>query len=166
MKNAHGSVSQGQINAMSENGEAGVKVLCLGQDLIAETIGHLAIFSRFHCARGSSLGDPSEDGRIAEHLLKGDFSGDDPDIASKFRVKDLTTTAVQVAADGTKVIVGGDDRNLHDGLEQGDARLGTAFTEGQRSGLFKSNLAGVNIVEGTINKLNAHIDDGIATEDA
>src|SRR5690606_11881946 len=58
------------------------------------------------------------------------------------------------------------DLDLHDRLEQLEARLTRAFLEGERSGDLESGRAGVDVVVRAVDELHVHVDDGVAGEHA
>ena len=63
----------------------------------------------FHSTGRTSRSDGTEDGDIAELLCKGHLGLDDPRVALRVHVGDLSAALVEVADDVTHVILGSND---------------------------------------------------------
>ena len=78
----------------------------------------------------------------------------------------MTSPRRNIARDRAKEVFRGGDRDFHDGLKQADASFFARKLEGQSTGLFEGDLAGVNIVVGAKHQVNEDVDHGVAAENA
>ena len=77
---------------------------------------------------------------------------------------DLATTGVEVADDGTEVVLGGGHLNGHQRLEQTRARLASGLLEGHRTGDLEGHLGGIDLVVGAVEQGDLDILDRVAGE--
>ena len=78
-------------------------------DLLGEVGGKLCIMRELHSTGRTSRCDGTENRDIAELLCKGHFCLDDPRVALRVHVGDLSTALVKVTDDISHVLLGGND---------------------------------------------------------
>ena len=101
-----------------------------------------------HGAGGTTGGDGTEGGYVAEHFGEGHLSLDDArTAAAALHTFDLTTTLVEVANHVTHVFLGGYDLELHDGLHEHGTGLCAGVLVGLEGCDLERELVGVNGVE-------------------
>ncbi len=77
----------------------------------------------------------------------------------------VPASAGEVAGDRTRVVVGGDHLDPHDGLEQRRRGLLRRVLEGHGARDLEGHLRGVDVVEAAVVQSDLHVDDGIAGQD-
>ena len=90
----------------------------LADQLLLQTLGQLHIVAGFHGVLTTALGAGAQVGSIAEHLGQGDKGIDLLGAGAHLVALDLTAAGVQIADNVAHVLVGDDDTDLHDRLEQ------------------------------------------------
>mmetsp|Transcript_28719 Transcript_28719/g.71654 ORF Transcript_28719/g.71654 Transcript_28719/m.71654 type:complete len:324 (+) Transcript_28719:552-1523(+) len=104
---------------------------------------------------------------VAKHLGERHFCGDLFDVALQvFHLADLPPPAVQVAHDVAHVLAGSRHINLHDGLEQLRGALLGGLLESHRAGDLEGHLVAVDVVIAAVEESDAHVDQGVAGDDA
>src|SRR5699024_6546115 len=79
---------------------------------------------------------------------------------------DLAAASVQVTDNIAHILIGNDDRNLHDRLENDGIRLPHCLLEGHRTGDLKRHFRGVDLVIRTVEQRDLDGYDGITREHA
>ncbi len=87
-------------------------------------------------------------------------------VAALFHTLHLASAAVEVADDVAHVVLGRDDLDEHDRLEQDWRRLAGRFLEGHGAGDLERHFRRVDFVERTVLQGDPHVDGGIAGEHA
>ena len=98
-------------------------------DLFLNALRDLDVVRGLHRVLTTSLRAGTEVGGIAEHLGEGNERIDLLRAGAGLEALDLTAAAVEVADDITHILVGDNDADLHDRLEQRGAGLLAGFLE-------------------------------------
>src|SRR5512138_2735299 len=145
---------------------AGGGALRLGDDGLGDARRDLRVVRELHGVGGAALGLRPEVGRVAEHLGERDERLDDLDALARVHRVDFSTTGVEVADDVTHVVVGGDDLDVHDRLEEDGARLRGAVLEAHRARDLERHLGRVDVVVAAVEDLDLEVDHRVAGEHA
>src|SRR5699024_34419 len=121
----------------------------LGNDLLSDVLGDLQIAVGLHGVLATALGAGTQVGGVAKHLGQRHQSVDLLGTGTSFHAQNLATAAVQVTNDVAHVVLGHDDGNLHDGLQQAGASLAAGLLKGHGTGNLKGHFRGVHFVVGT-----------------
>src|SRR5438132_993490 len=137
-----------------------------GHDLAGDRPGHFLVGVELHRVRRATLGARAQVGSVAEHLRQRHLRSDDLAGASLLHPFHLPAPAGEVADDITHVVLGGDDLDRHDGLEQ--HRLGRAgrLLERERARDLERHLRAVDLVVGAVGEGHAYVDRRIAGQQA
>src|ERR1044072_5152362 len=93
-------------------------------DFTRNGFGNLAVGVELHRVRRATLGARTKVGSIPEHLSQRDLCPHHVGVAALLHTAHFSPSGGQIPDDVTHVILGGDDLDGHDGLEQ--RRVGLA----------------------------------------
>ena len=114
---------------------------------------------------GATLGARTQIGSVAKHLGQGHLGPDDLAAAPLLHPFDPASPGGEVADDVAHVVVGGDDLDGHDRLEQ--HRLGPGrLLEAHGPGDLERHLRGVDVVVGPVGEGGADVDHRVAGQHA
>src|SRR5690606_30946961 len=111
-----------------------------GDDLLLHGRRGLLVAVELHRVRGTTLRPRAQVGSVTEHLGEGDLGPDDLAVAPLLHAADATTAAVEVADDVAHVLLGRDDLDRHDGLEEDGLRPACGLLERHRAGDLERHL--------------------------
>src|SRR5919112_4205007 len=138
----------------------------LGDDLLGDVGRDLGVRVEHHGVARPSLGAAAQVAHVAEHLRQRHQGPDDAGAGALLHRLNGPAAGVQVADDVTHVVLGGDDLDGHQRLEQGRAGLACGLLEDHRAGDLEGHLRGVDLVVLAIEQGRLHADHGVAGEDA
>src|SRR5258708_775634 len=138
----------------------------LRDDLLLNLARHGHVVGELHRVRGAALRAAAEVGRVSEHRGERHFGVDDLRVAALGHTEDPAATRVQVADDVAHVILGRDDLDAQDRLEQVQPRPLGAVLERERARDFERLRRGVDLVVRAVVELDLDVDDGVAREHA
>src|SRR3954452_4234858 len=138
----------------------------LGDDLLGHVGRDLRVAVEDHRVAGPSLGAAAQVAHVAEHLRERDQGPDDAGAGALLHRLDRPAPGVQVADDVTHVVLGRDDLDGHERLEQGRAGIASCLLEGHRAGDLERHLGGVDLVVLTVQERGLDPDHGTGCEDA
>src|SRR5689334_2539519 len=138
----------------------------LGDDLPSHIGRDLGVTVEDHRVAGPTLGAAAQVAHVAEHLRERDQRPDDASAGALLHRLDDPAPGVQVADDVTHVVLGRDDLDGHQRLEQGRVGLARGLLEDHRAGDLEGHLRGVDLVVLAVeqDRLDAH--HRVAGEDA
>src|ERR1039457_2000273 len=138
----------------------------LGDDALRNRLRDLVIAFELHRVVGPALRERPERGGVAEHLRERDARRDDLEVHARLHVVDPAPAGVQVAVHGSEELVGRDDLDSHQGLEDDGVRLPRGVLERHRAGDLEGHLRGVDVVVRAVVQLDLDVDGRVAGEDA
>src|SRR4029078_2173198 len=100
----------------------------------------LGVVTELHRGRRPTLRHAAQVGDVPEHLGERDEGPDDLCRPARFHPLDLAATAVEVADHVAHELLGHQDLDLHDRLEDGRVSLGEGVLDGHRSGDLERHL--------------------------
>src|SRR3954466_10252893 len=118
----------------------------LGDDLLGDVGRDLGVRVEHHGVARPSLGAAAQVAHVAEHLRQRHQSPDDAGAGTLLHRLDGAAAGVQVADDVAHVVLGRDDLDGHERLEQGRAGLACGLLEDHRAGDLEGHLRGVDLV--------------------
>src|SRR3954451_25141730 len=113
-------------------------------DLFGDRLGNLLVGVELHGVRRATLGARTEVSSVAEHLSERDLRPHHVRGAALLHPLDATTPRREVTDDVTHVVLGRDDLDGHDRLEEHRLRLAGGLLEGHRAGDLERHLARVD----------------------
>src|ERR1035438_10440226 len=128
---------------------------CFGDELFGEARWKLLIMMEFHAVVGSALSHAAQVGRIAEHRRKRNFGVHDVRCRATLHAEDLSTTPREITHDVAHELLGHEDVDTHDRLQQHGFRLANAVLESHRPGDGECLLGRVDVVVRTVDE--AHL---------
>src|SRR5215210_5811646 len=157
-----------QVVRCSGVGLYGVGLLArrLRDDLLGHVLRDLRVAVEDHRVAGPSLGAAAQVAHVAEHLRERDEGPDDASAGALLHRLDGPAPGVQVADDVAHVLLGRDDLDGHERLEQSRAGLAGGLLEDHRTGDLEGHLRGVDLVVLAVQQRGLHADHGVAGEDA
>src|SRR3954469_12259000 len=149
-------------------GLCGVGLLArrLGDDLLGHVGRDLGVAVEDHRVARPSLGAAAQVTHVAEHLRQRHQGPDDAGAGALVHRLDGPAAGVQVADDVAHVLLGGDDLDGHERLEQGRAGLAGGLLEGDRAGDLEGHLRRVDLVVLTVQQRRLDDDHRVTGEDA
>src|SRR4051794_4654122 len=138
----------------------------LRDDLLGHVARDLGVAVEDHRVARPTLGAAAQIAHVAEHLRERDQGPDDAGAGALLHRLDDPAPGVQVADDVTHVVLGRDDLDGHERLEQGRVGLARGLLEDHRAGDLEGHLRGVHLVVLAVEQdgLDAH--HRVAGEDA
>src|SRR6476620_3556189 len=127
---------------------------------------HLGVVAEFHRGRRPALGHRPQVRDVSEHLGERDERPDDLRRPARLHALDLPPAAVEVADDVAHELLGHEDLDLHDRLEDGRIRLREGVLDGHRSGDLERHLGRVDVVVRPVEQGDLDVDDREAGVDA
>src|SRR6266545_6063582 len=103
-------------------------------DLFLDGCWRLLVRIELHRVRRATLGARTQVGSVAEHLREGHVSTDDLAVAPLLHAADLAAAGREVTDDVTHVVLGSDDLDRHDRLEQDGMGPASGLLEHHRAG--------------------------------
>src|SRR5262245_46646206 len=88
------------------------------EHLLGDRARDLAVLLQRHRVRAATLGRAAQRRGVREHLRDRDQAAHDAQVADRVDLADLAAARVEVADDGTEVVLGHAYLDLHDRLEQ------------------------------------------------
>mmetsp|Transcript_18864 Transcript_18864/g.37047 ORF Transcript_18864/g.37047 Transcript_18864/m.37047 type:complete len:331 (-) Transcript_18864:1343-2335(-) len=136
----------------------GLRLLELAHELLGFVRRHGLVSLELHGELALGLGGGADLGGVAKHLLERNLAVDGGSIVLHVGVENRTTAAVDSTNDGTLVLFGDLDLDVHDGLENHRVCLGHGLAESATGSKLESQLVGIDGVSRTIqkNNLDAH----------
>src|SRR3954452_18264067 len=122
----------------------------LGDDLLGHVGRDLRVAVEDHRVAGPTLGAAAQVAHVAEHLRERDQGPDDAGAGALLHRLDDPAPGVQVTDHVTHVVLGGDDLDGHERLEQGRGGLARGLLEDHRAGDLEGHLRGVDLVVLTV----------------
>src|SRR5438552_18971337 len=101
---------------------------------------HLGVMTELHRGRGPTLRHAAQVGHVSEHLGKRDEGPDHLGGASRLLPLDLAAAAVEITDHVAHELLGHEDLDLHDRLEDGRVRLGEGVLDRHRAGDLEGHL--------------------------
>src|SRR5829696_7595421 len=157
-----------QVVRCSGGGAVRVGLLArrLGDDLLGHVLRDLGVAVEDHRVAGPTLGAAAQVTHVAEHLRERDQGPDDAGAGALLHRLDRSAPGVQVADDVAHVLLGRDDLDGHERLEQGRAGLAGGLLEDHRAGDLEGHLRGVDLVVLAVEQGGLDADHRVAGEDA
>src|SRR3954465_15035519 len=118
----------------------------LGDDLLGHVGRDLGVAVEDHRVAGPTLGAAAQIAHVAEHLRERDQGPDDAGAGALLHRLDDPAPGVQVADDVAHVVLGRDDLDGHQRLEQGRVGLARGLLKDHRAGDLEGHLRGVDLV--------------------
>src|SRR4051794_221948 len=138
----------------------------LGDDLLGHVGRDLRVAVEDHRVAGPTLGAAAQVAHVAEHLRERDQGPDDAGAGALLHRLDDPAPGVQVADDVAHVVLGRDDLDGHQRLEQGRVGLARGLLEDHRAGDLEGHLRGVDLVVLAVEQRGLDAHDRVAGEDA
>src|SRR5579883_1354182 len=140
--------------------------LDLAHDLFGDTAGNFFVLPKVHGEAAAALRPGTELGRVAEHFRKRNHRLDDLRGAAKLHTFDTSAPRVQVADHVSHVLLGDNNFDGHNGLEQ--HRLGAldGLFDCQRAGDLEGHFRRVDVVVAAVVQSHPDIRHGEACQDA
>src|SRR5215210_7845665 len=138
----------------------------LRDDLLGHVLRDLGVAVEDHRVAGPPLGAAAQVAHVAEHLRERDQGPDDASAGALLHRLDGPAPGVQVADDVAHVLLGRDDLDGHERLEQGRAGLARGLLEDHRAGDLEGHLRGVDLVVLAVEQRRLDTHHGVAGEDA
>src|SRR5919112_33935 len=138
----------------------------LRDDLLGDVGRDLGVRVEHHGVARPPLGAAAQVAHVAEHLRQRHQGPDDTGAGALLHRLDGSAAGVQVADDVAHVLLGGDDLDCHQRLEQGRAGLAGGLLEDHRAGDLEGHLRGVDLVVLTVDQRRLHADHRVPREDA
>src|SRR3954451_23124722 len=135
-------------------------------DFFGNRLRYLLVRVELHGVRRATLGARTEVSSVAEHLSEGHLGVHHVRRASLFHPLDPTTARREVADDVAHVVLGGDDLDVLDRLEQHGLGRPGRLLERHGAGDLERHLAGVDVVVRAEGEDDAHVDEGVTGDDA
>ena len=129
----------------------------LRDDLLRHVRRNFGIRIEHHGVVGPALGLRPKVADIAEHLRQRHQRLDDARPAALLHGLNLTTAGVQVADHVAHVVLGRDDLDGHDGLEDDRLRLRGGLLQGLGAGDLEGHFRGVDVVVGAVEQDDLHV---------
>src|SRR5215210_4340057 len=157
-----------QVVRCSGVGLYGVGLLArrLRDDLLGHVLRDLRVAVEDHRVAGPSLGAAAQVAHVAEHLRERDEGPDDASAGALLHRLDGPAPGVQVADDVAHVLLGRDDLDGHERLEQSRAGLAGGLLEDHRAGDLEGHLRGVDLVVLAVEQRGLDADHGVAGKHA
>src|SRR6185312_12295778 len=157
------------------NGAAGRVIAALGcllasratlDDLLRDVRRHLFVALEHHRVRRAPLCVRAQVGRVAEHLGQRDRARHDLGVAARLHAVHAAAAAVEIADHVAHELLGRDDLDSEDRLQQ--HRLGAArrLLERQRAGDLEGDFGGVRVVVLAVHERDADVHHRVAGLDA
>src|SRR3954447_160180 len=138
----------------------------LGDDLLGHVGRDLRVAVEDHRVAGPTLGAAAQVTHVAEHLRERDQGPDDAGAGALLHRLDDPAPGVQVTDHVTHVVLGRDDLDGHERLEQGRVGLARGLLEDHRAGDLEGHLRGVDLVVLTVEQDGLDTHHRVAGEDA
>src|SRR3954471_2488275 len=138
----------------------------LRDDLLGDVGRDLGVRVEHHGVARPSLGAAAQVAHVAEHLRERDQGPDDAGAGALLHRLDDPAPGVQVADDVAHVVLGRDDLDGHERLEQGRVGLACGLLEDHRAGDLEGHLRGVDLVVLAVDQGGLDTDHRVAGEDA
>ena len=119
----------------------------------------------FHGVLAAALSTGAQVSGVAEHLCQRHEGVDLLCAGAHLVALDLSAAGVDIADDIAHILVGHDDADFHDGLQQRGIGLAHGLLEGHGAGDLKRHFGGVHLVVGAVEQRDLHVHDGIARHD-
>src|SRR5690242_7063864 len=148
------------------SGGAGLLARGLRDDLLGHVLRNFRIAVEDHRVAGPTLGAAAQVAHVAEHLRERDQGPDDASAGTLLHRLDGSAPGVQVADDVAHVVLGRDDLDGHQRLEQGRAGLAGGLLEDHRAGDLEGHLRGVDLVVLAVDEGRLDANHRVAGEDA
>src|SRR3954453_9400003 len=120
---------------------------------------HLGVVAELHLGARATLRQAAQVGDVPEHLGERNERPDDLRRAARLHPLDLSAAAVEVADDVAHELLGHEDLDLHDRLEDGRVCLGEGVLDGHRTGDLERHLRRVDVVIRTVEQRHLDVDD-------
>src|SRR5438093_209300 len=138
----------------------------LGHDFFGDRRRDLFVAGELHGVGRPPLGHRAHLGRVAEHRRQRHVGADDLRGPARLHGDDAAPSAVEVADDGAHVLLGRDDLDVHDGLEQDGFGLPAGLLHAHGAGDLEGHLRRIHLVVGTVGESYPHVDHRVAGEHA
>src|SRR5918992_4081168 len=134
----------------------------LGRD----ALGHLGVVVELHGEGGPPLGLAPHGGRVPEHLRERHHRPDDLPAAAGVHALDMAAPRREVAHDVAHELLGDDDLDVHDRLEQHRVGPLQGLLGSHAPRYLEGHLGGVHLVVRTVHEFHSYIHDRVAGHDA
>src|ERR1700730_518234 len=138
----------------------------LRNDLFRDRLRDFLIVMKLHAVDGAALRLGPQVGRVTEHVAQRHVGAHHLHRRPAFHPEDLTAPRREVAEDLAHELLGHDDLDLHDRLEQRRLALLHAVLGRHRAGDGERHLVGVDLVVRTVHQGGLDVDDRIAGQHA
>src|SRR6478609_7387516 len=126
----------------------------------------LGVVTELHRGGRATLRHAAQVGDVPEHLGERDERPDDLRRAARLHPLDLSPATVEIADDVAHELLGHEDLDLHDRLEDGRIRLREGVLDGHRAGDLERHLGRVDVVVRAVEQGHLDVHDGEAGVDA
>src|SRR5580698_9024438 len=140
--------------------------LHLRDDLFLDRRRDRRVVRELHGGRPASLGHRAQVSDVTEHRRERYLGVDDLRVAALGHAENAPATRVEVADDVTHVLLGDDDLDLHQGLEDHDAGAPGALLEAEGRCDLERLGARVDLVVAAVGQPAEHVDEREAGDDA
>src|SRR5579864_7985551 len=138
----------------------------LGNNFFGNRLRNFLVVMKLHAVHGAALRLGAQVGGIAEHVAQRHVSAHHLHGGPAFHAEDLAATRGQVTEDFPHELLGHDDLDLHDRLEQRRLALLHAILGRHRAGDGEGHLGGVHLVVGAVDQCGLDVHHRIAGQDA
>src|SRR3954470_13203196 len=154
-----GKLSQSVFTVLSRGNGLARAVL---DDLLRDVGRDLVVALELHRVGRPALRVGAQVGRVAEHLAQRDVGGDRERVAAPLLAFEAPAAPAEVADDVAEEVLGRDDLDLEDGLEQDGLRPARRLLEGERARDLEGDLRRVRLVVLAVDERHADVDDRVA----
>src|SRR3954453_5908275 len=154
-----GKLSQSVFAVLSRGNWLARAVL---DDLLRGVGRDLVVALELHRVGRPALRVGAQVGRVAEHLAERDVGGDRERVAAPLLAFEAPAAPAEVADDVAEEVLGRDDLDLEDGLEQDGLRPARRLLEGERARDLEGDLRRVRLVVLAVDERHADVDDRVA----
>src|SRR5215210_3877839 len=134
-------------------------------ELARDRLRDFLVAIELHGERGPALRRRAQVGCVAKHGRERHARPDRLRVAARLQALDAAAARVEIAHHVAEVLLGSDDLDGHDRLEQLRLRALHGLLEGHRAGDLEGDLARVDVVIRAFDELDPDVDDGVARED-
>src|SRR5271157_4931 len=136
----------GQILAATGKSVLLNSIICRSHKAVQHLLRRRSVGSGLHRTRGASLAQTTHGIGIAEKTCQGGMGLDYGAVAATLCASDNCPSLLEVADNVAQILVGHGDLDVHDRLQEHDARIAEPLVEGIGSGQAEGQFAGLRLV--------------------